>query len=64
MRRLLFDGAQIELGLLPLQAALSPVGTIAYIKVSGVWQIATPYIKVGGTWQLAQPSIKVGGTWQ
>lgn len=33
------------------------------IKVSGVWQLATPYIKVGGTWQLAQPRIKVAGAW-
>lgn len=64
MRRLLFDGAQIELGLLPLEAALAPVATIAYIKVGGVWQTATPYIKVGGAWQLAQPRIKVGGTWK
>lgn len=63
MRRLLFDGAQIELGLLPLEAALAPVGTIAYIKVSGVWQLATPYIKVGGAWQLAQPYIKAAGAW-
>lgn len=62
MRRLLFDGAQIELGLLPL-VALAPVGTIAYIKVSGAWLLATPYIKVGGTWELAQPYIKAAGAW-
>lgn len=42
---------------------IAPVGTIAYIKVSGVWQTATPYIKVGGTWQLAQPYIKAAGSW-
>jgi hypothetical protein len=64
MRRLLFDGAQIELGLLPLVAALAPVGTIPYVKVGGAWLTATAYIKVGGTWRLAQPSIKVGGAWQ
>jgi hypothetical protein len=64
-RRLLFDGAQIELGLLPLVAPPPPpVGVVAYIKVAGTWQTATPYIKVAGTWQPATPSIKVSGTWQ
>ena len=43
--------------------AILPVGTIAYIKVGGVWQTATPYIKVSGTWQLAQPYIKAAGAW-
>ena len=42
---------------------IAPVGTVAYIKVSGVWQVATPYIKVGGAWQLAQPYIKDAGVW-
>ena len=64
-RRLLFDGALIELGLLPLEAPPAPPsGTQAFIKVSGTWQTATPYIKVAGTWQPATPSIKVTGTWQ
>jgi hypothetical protein len=43
--------------------AIAPVGTLAYIKVLGVWQTATPYIKVGGTWQPAQPFWKDGGVW-
>lgn len=63
MRRLLFDGAQIELGLLPLVAALAPVGTISYVKVGGVWLTATAYIKVGGAWVTNSPYVKVSGTW-
>ena len=63
-RRLLFDGALIELGQLPLIAAIIPAGTLAYIKIGGVWMSATPYIKVSGAWQLAQPYLKDGGTWQ
>lgn len=42
---------------------ITPAGTVAYIKVSGVWQPATPYIKVSGAWQVANPYIKVSGTW-
>lgn len=60
-RRLLFDGALIELGQLPLE--FIPAGTLAYIKIGGVWLSATPYIKVSGTWQLAQPYIKAAGAW-
>ena len=63
MRRLLFDGAQIELGLLPVVAALAPVGTIPYVKVGGVWLTATAYIKVGGVWKLATPFTRQLGTW-
>jgi hypothetical protein len=61
-RRLLFDGALIELGLLPLEAP-PPAGTLAYIKVAGVWELATVFIKVSGTWQPAQPFWKDGGVW-
>ena len=63
MRRLLFDGAQIELGLLPLVAALAPVGTIPYVKVGGAWLTATAYIKVGGNWVTNTPFVKVSGAW-
>jgi hypothetical protein len=41
-----------------------PVGTQAFIKVSGVWELATVFIKVSGTWQPAQPFWKSGGNWQ
>ena len=63
-RRLLFDGALIELGQLPLIAAIIPAGTVAYIKVGGVWMSATPYIKDAGVWKLAQPYFKHTGAWQ
>lgn len=63
-RRLLFDGALIELGLLPLEAPPAPPsGTQAFIKVSGVWELATVFIKVSGTWQPAQPFWKDSGVW-
>ena len=62
-RRLLFDGALIELGQLPLIAAIIPAGTVAYIKIGGVWLSATPYIKDGGIWKLAAPHIKETGAW-
>lgn len=61
-RRLLFDGALIELGQLPLE--FIPAGTLSYIKIGGVWMSATPYIKDSGTWRLAQPYFKDGGDWQ
>ena len=60
-RRLLFDGALIELGQLPLE--FIPAGTLAYIKIGGVWMSATPYIKVSGAWQLARPYFKDTGVW-
>lgn len=61
-RRLLFDGALIELGQLPLEFV--PAGTLVYVKVGGFWMSATPYVKVSGAWQLASPYVKVGGAWQ
>jgi hypothetical protein len=63
-RRLLFDGALIELGLLPLEAPPAPPsGTQAFIRVSGVWQTASVFIKVAGVWQPAQPFWKDSGAW-
>ena len=38
-----------------------PAGTLAYIKVSGVWQLAEVYIKDGGVWKL---SIDTSGNLQ
>lgn len=46
-----------------IQIPLS-VGTIVWIKVSGVWRQATSFIKVSGTWKQATPFIKVSGTWR
>lgn len=40
-----------------------PAGTLAYIKVSGAWQLATVYFKDGGVWKLATPFIRPSGTW-
>lgn len=38
--------------------------TLVWIKVSGVWKLATPYIKVAGVWKQATPYVKVSGTWR
>jgi hypothetical protein len=63
--RRLFDGAQIEIGILPIVGAPPPVaGSQFYIKVAGVWKTATAYIKVAGVWKTATPYIKVTGTWK
>lgn len=58
-----FDGAQTEIGSLPLQG-ISAVVTQAWIKIAGVWKTATVWIKVAGTWKTATPKINVSGTWK
>jgi hypothetical protein len=63
--RRLFDGAQIEIGSLPIVGAPPPVaGSQFHIKVAGVWKTATAYIKVAGVWKTADPYINVTGTWR
>jgi len=53
------------LTLLSQQGALPPVvSSQFYIKVAGVWKLATVYIKVAGVWKVATPYIKVTGTWK
>ena len=61
--RRLFDGAQIEIGSIPIQAAPN-VSSIFWIKVAGVWKQAITWIKVSGVWKQATPYIKVGGVWK
>jgi hypothetical protein len=62
MRRILFDGAQIEIGLLPLEAIV--IGNVLWIKVSGVWKSAILWLNVGGTWKQSTPRVKVAGVWR
>jgi hypothetical protein len=52
-----------------LLTLLTPQGapstaTKVWIKVAGVWKLATPHIKVAGIWKQATPKIKVSGTWK
>ena len=61
--RRLFDGAQIEIGSIPIQATPS-VSSIFWIKVAGVWKQATAFIKISGVWKQATPYIKVSGIWK
>lgn len=63
--RRLFDGAQIELDILPIVGPVAPpAGSQFYIKVAGVWKTAIVYIKVAGIWKVADPYIKVSGVWK
>lgn len=62
MRRLLFDEAQIELGLLPIVAP-APTNKF-WIKVAGVWKDAVTWIKVVGVWKQADPKIEIAGIWK
>jgi hypothetical protein len=40
------------------------ITTKVWIKISGVWKLATIYIKVVGVWKIATPNIKVAGVWK
>lgn len=62
--RRFFDGAQAEIGNLPIAASIIATATQAWIKVAGVWKQATMWIKVSGVWKTATPKIKVAGTWK
>lgn len=42
----------------------TPVNTQVWIKVSGVWKLATVHIKVAGVWKTATPFIKISGNWK
>jgi hypothetical protein len=61
--RRLFDGAQIEIGSIPIQGIAS-ISSIFWIKIAGVWKQAITWIKVAGIWKQATPYIKVGGVWK
>jgi hypothetical protein len=47
-----------------IQVYVSPVNSIMWIKISGVWKQTTPFIKVSGVWKQATPYIKNGGIWK
>ena len=61
--RRLFDGAQIELQILPI-VGTSSVSSILWIKVAGVWKQAVTWIKISGVWKTTTPYIKVSGVWK
>jgi hypothetical protein len=60
--RRLFDGAQIEIGSIPIELPVS--GNIMWIKILGVWKDAITWIKVAGVWKTANPKIKISGVWR
>jgi hypothetical protein len=40
------------------------LGTIVWIKVSGIWKTTTVFIKVSGVWKQATTFIKISGIWR
>jgi hypothetical protein len=60
--RRLYDGAQIELGILPIVA--SAPSNKFWLKVAGTWKEAITWIKVLGVWKQADPKIKIAGIWR
>jgi hypothetical protein len=61
--RRLFDGAQIELEILPI-VGTSSVSSIFWLNVGGIWKQAVTWIKVAGVWKTTTPYIKVAGVWK
>jgi hypothetical protein len=63
--RRLFDGAQIEIGSIPIQGIPTPsISSIFWIKITGVWKQAITWIKIAGVWKQATPYVKIGGNWK
>jgi hypothetical protein len=63
--RRLFDGASIEIGQVPIVAAVTPAATIVWVKIAGVWkQTAGVFVKIAGTWKNATTFAKESGTWK
>lgn len=63
----LFDGAQKEIGSVPLSnppETQSGIFTKVWLKVSGVWKETTVYIKISGVWKTATTYLKVSGIWK
>jgi hypothetical protein len=61
--RKLFDGAQIELEILPI-VGTSSVSSIFWLNVGGTWKQVVTWIKVAGVWKTSTPKIKVSGVWE
>jgi hypothetical protein len=57
--RRFFDGAQIEIGSLPIS-----YGNRIWIKVSGAWTQGMLWIKQSGAWKKSRPFTKVSGAWK
>lgn len=62
--RRLFDGAQQELGLLPVVGGVVAAGTKVWLRVAGVWRETIPWIKIAGVWKQATTYIRVNGVWK
>lgn len=65
--RRFFDGAQEEIGSIPLAATTPPVQILdskIWVRVSGVWRQAVPYVKVSGAWQVSKPKFNDADTWK
>lgn len=59
--RRLFDGAQVEIGSLPITTvSLNKF----WIKIAGTWKQAVAFVKISGNWQQIQPKINISGIWR
>ena len=70
--RRFFDGAQEELGSLPITATAQPSPepspvkktVFIWIKDGSTWRLTTPNMRISGQYKFVQPYIKVSGTWK
>jgi hypothetical protein len=63
-----FDGAQKELGSIPIsnppEIESGGIFTKVWLKVSGVWKETTVYIKNSGIWKTATTYINITNIWK
>jgi hypothetical protein len=42
----------------------APAQNYFWVKVNGVWKVATSWIKISGVWKQMSPKLKVAGVWK
>jgi hypothetical protein len=58
--RRFFDGAQEEIGSLPIVSSNSRF----WIKINGVWKKTRVYLKINGVWRQVVAHFKNSGMWR
>jgi hypothetical protein len=58
--RIFFDGAQEEIGSLPIVSS----DTRIWLKVNGVWKKVRVYLKVNGVWRQVVTFLKNSSVWR
>ena len=71
--RRFFDGAQEELGSLPIEATSQPQpptpvlgkrSTFLWIKDGATWRLTIPNMRISGAYKFVQPYIKISNEWK